>query len=160
MKERTNSPEEAWNSEYRRHLKIRKKLKWITEQSQGSTQTNKYKCKPKFISKSQACMTVCVWEFLAKSKQGVSDILLWCSLRESDGNPYHLPVKYVWGKKKKQACQIYVLQTVIKGVSSVLVWLFGLERSLESTIQIFMCLDLPWNWLSSCDTEKLGQCKD
>lgn len=46
-------------------------------------------------------------------------------------------------KKKKQACQIYVLQTVIKGVSSVLVWLFGLECSLESTIQIFMCLDLP-----------------
>lgn len=46
-------------------------------------------------------------------------------------------------KKKRQVCQVYVLQTVIKCVSLILVWLFGLERSLESTIQIYACLDLP-----------------
>lgn len=46
-------------------------------------------------------------------------------------------------KKKRQACQVYVLQTVIKGVSLIMVWLFGSERSLESTIQIYVCLDLP-----------------
>lgn len=133
----------------------------MNEQSQGSTQANKYKYKPEFISKSQAHMTVCIWEFLAESKQAVSDMLLWFSLKENDGNPYHLPVRWIWEKKKKrQACQVYVLQTVIKGVSLIMVWLFGSERSLESTIQIYVCLDLPWNWLSSCDTEKWGQCKD
>lgn len=46
-------------------------------------------------------------------------------------------------KKKRHVCQVYVLQTVIKCVSLILVWLFGLERSLESTIQIYACLDLP-----------------
>lgn len=35
-------------------------------------------------------MSVCIWELVTKSKERAKDVLLWCSLEENDGNPYHL----------------------------------------------------------------------